>query len=189
MNELAYSWPETCLHGALNREVPHAIGVISINWVFVELAQEQLIHHYLATDADRARLLTTHLSSYATSELLKGLADLLEAEPRFVEAVDRFLACLETAKHNRNVVMHSLCVPGPEGTTLTSRTARGRVRVYDTVVNEQVLARIGRESRELFHFGINLWECLRGRETGRRIGSPHLIDIPQRLAPVERSTR
>jgi len=188
VEDKTYSWPETCLYGSLKREIPHAIGVISINWLYVESAQEQLIHYYLGVDGNRARLLTTHLSNDARTGLLKGLVESNETDSRFEEAAHRFLTCFEAAKHNRNMILHSICAPGPEGTTLISRTARGRVKIYDLLTDEEALTRVGREIRTIYHFGHTVWECLRGRSDGVYIKLPDLIAAPERLAPRERGS-
>lgn len=134
MDEEVYSWPDTCLYEALSKEIAHAIGVISINWQFVESVQEQLIHHYLGVDAERARLLTTHLSNDARSGLLKGLLESLEIEQKFKDAINRFLACFEAAKPERwSRVSRTVSLRNEPLGVLAGRTTRTHIGFPDTI--------------------------------------------------------
>jgi hypothetical protein len=160
-----YCWPHPVVGAELPEEIPHAVGVIVINWNWCEYMLEHFISEYLGAPAPIEALLVAPMGNRGRAELLAALVHHRETDEGIADTMHHFLKCFDINRENRNLLAHSLCVMEHLDTdwiAFTSEKLHGPIlRERLVPISAVFLMQVCEDTRALFEYAIEIDDCLR----------------------------
>lgn len=172
--------PDAAIDSDMRSELARAIGVLSLNWAYVESALEQMVIEYLDIETAIGEIVTTSLGNRTLINILVSLVHHSEKQANTKAAVLHGIALFDRNRENRNTIMHSMFIGGKDFRFIKRSLKKG-VKRDQFLGNPAVIWRVARDIRFTFHYLSTVHAHLMNRKKSRRVALPDKLLLPDKL--------
>jgi hypothetical protein len=181
-------WPRYNIGG--NPDSLHALGVVSVNFANFERSVTWVFAAVARKSEDDARLLQLKDGTTASISKIEEASQRRAWSGTVEDCVHHFVAAARTLIENRNLLMHSVVIAGPNNTCTFYRTGKRGEREMVQATTEQIRS-VADALYDYFNFALALANCIAVKVDGadRQAGTivfadwPDAPPMPGRLRP------